>query len=284
MHRRLVVAVLMLAVMSLPTTDAEADWEATGTVDGNEPAAVAVNGPGGTKIASYASHGKKKGSGKKGPAWVCGYYEPAASDFAVPAPAVGSDAVVPQDGVVYAFICLDAGTGAQTYAAFRRYDPADPLGGLFAGERAAELAVSRLPLPDPDLRLSPPAGAFQLVGVPTWFWVTDAWAPQSATASVGTIAATVTATPAVLEVDTGDGAHLTCSGAGIEWAEGRSSTCAHTYTRSSRHEPSGRYPVTATVTWDVAWTATDGDAGDLGTLTRDVTLDVLVHEAQAVSD
>ena len=65
-----------------------------------------MNGPGGTKIASYTSTGKKKGSGKKGPAWVCGYYEPAASDFAVPAPAVGSDAVVPQDGVVYAFICL----------------------------------------------------------------------------------------------------------------------------------------------------------------------------------
>ncbi len=281
MRARLVVAMLLAAIL-LPT-QADAGGDSVAGVD-DEPYAVAVNGPGGNKIAGYSSHKKRGASGKKGPSWVCGYYEPAQSDFAIPAPVPGSDAVVPQDGVIYAFICLDADSGAQTLATFRRYDPADPLGGLYAGERAAELAVSRLPLPDPDLRLSPPAGAFQLVGIPTWFWVADAWAAQSATASVGPIAATVTATPAVLEVDTGDGEHITCSGAGIEWAEGRSSTCTHTYTRSSRHHPAGRYPVTATVTWDVAWTATDGDAGDLGTLTRDVTFDVLVHEAQAVTD
>ncbi len=283
MHRRLVIAGLAAATVAFGTNAAEADWEATGTVDGNEPAAVAVNGPGGSKIAAYTSHGKK-GTKKKGPAWVCGYYEPAPSDFAIPAPVVGSDAVVPQEDGLYAFICLDADTGAQTFAGFRRYDPADPFGGVYAGERAAEIAVERLPLPDPDLRMSPPAAAFQLVGVPTWFWVGDAWAPQSATASVGTIAATVTATPTLLEVDTGDGTHLTCSGAGTAWAEGAASTCTHTYTRSSRHEGTGRYPVSATVTWAVTWTATDGDAGDLGNLTRTVDLDVLVQEAQAMSD
>lgn len=286
MHRGLVAAaVIGLAVGAWPSSvGALSEDDAIGSVDDDQPVAIAISGPDGTELNSYTPASAAKKKGKKGPKWVCRYYIPSSNEFAVPAPAPGTEAVVPEAGQIYAFICLDA-SGEATHTSFVLYDPANPFGDLYAGERAAEVAVERLPLPDPDLWLSPPVSAFQLVGVPTWFWVGEGWVGQSATASVAGIAATVAAVPVSLVVDPGDGGGLVeCEGAGVVWVEGRSSGCTHTFTRSSRHEVSGRYPVVATVSWAVSWTATDGTSGDLGSLTRSTTLDVLVQEAQAVSD
>ncbi len=290
MRRRLVMLGLSitLAPAALWPSGVDAgqsnEWT-TGTIEDDQPVAIAAQGPDGTVLHSYTPGKAAKKKGKKGPAWVCRYYIPSSNEFGVPAPAPGTDPVVPEAGQIYVFICLDSATGEATHTSFVLYDPANPFGDLYAGERAAEVAVERLPLPDPDLWLSPPASAFQLVGVPTWFWVGEGWVGQSATASVAGIAATVAAVPVSLVVDPGDGGGLVeCEGAGVVWVEGRSSGCTHTFTRSSRHEVSGRYPVVATVSWAVSWTATDGTSGDLGTLTRSTTLDVLVQEAQAVSD
>ncbi|MDZ7733736.1 MAG: hypothetical protein U5R31_12270 [Acidimicrobiia bacterium] len=62
------------------------------------------------------------------------------------------------------------------------------------------------------------------------------------------------------------------------------SDCTHTYQRSSRHEPDGTYAAEATVTYEITWSATTGEGGDLGTLARSTTIPVTVQEAQALVD
>ena len=60
------------------------------------------------------------------------------------------------------------------------------------------------------------------------------------------------------------------------------SSCTHVFTRSSRRLAGGSYQVDATVTYTVSWTATTGEGGALGTLTRSATVPVRVTEAQAL--
>ena len=177
-----------------------------------------------------------------------------------------------------ALSCVNEATGVRAFERLLFFDPGNPLGPIAAGERAAEAALALLPLPDPVVHTSPPADAFQLVGFPTWFW-TDGATVLSASATISTISATVTATPADLQIDTGDGHGFTCAG-----ARPHTDDCSYTYAWSSRHDPSGRYTATATQSWRVTWTATDGEAGDLGTLTRSASVPLLVQEAQAVTN
>ena len=56
----------------------------------------------------------------------------------------------------------------------------------------------------------------------------------------------------------------------------------HTYVLPSSGQPGGAYTLTATVTYDVAWTATSADGGELGTVTRTSEASVRVVEVQAV--
>jgi hypothetical protein len=64
----------------------------------------------------------------------------------------------PERGSPYLLACRDE-TGNVVYSRLVVFDPADPLGGIAAGERAAELALERLPLPVPEIGLAiPPLG------------------------------------------------------------------------------------------------------------------------------
>ena len=122
--------------------------------------------------------------------------------------------------------------------------------------------------------------------MPTWLWVDGPWTSASATASVGAVAATVTATPVEVVWDTGDGTTTTCD-AGTPYDLSRApaeqhSGCTHVFTRSSASLPGGTYAVTATVTYEVSWTASTGAGGGLGTLSRSTTTGVPVTEAQAL--
>ena len=106
-------------------------------------------------------------------------------------------------------------------------------------------------------------------------------------ATVGTVAATVTATPVEVTWDLGDGTQLTCDDAGTPYDPGRPpgdqrSSCTHVFTRSSRRLAGGSYQVDATVSYTVSWTATTGEGGALGTLTRSATVPVRLTEAQAL--
>lgn len=123
-------------------------------------------------------------------------------------------------------------------------------------ELLAQRAVDRLVLLQPGIEASPEA--VQLVQLPTWLWVSETtWSERTAQAAAGGLTATATATPVAVSWDMGDGAVVDCAGRGDEWQRGTdpeaASACSHIYTRPSSEE----LPVSATVTWQVAWVVTD---------------------------
>jgi hypothetical protein len=189
----------------------------------------------------------------------------------------------PEPGEPYVLTCSDQ-TGRLVVNRLTTFDPADPFGGIAATERALEEARRRLDLPRPEPAVNPPTE--QLVGVPTWLWVDGPWQETSATAAVGSVAATVTARPVRVEWDMGDGTTVTCD-AGQRYDPTRSpaeqqSPCTHVFTVSSAAPTGGQVTVTATVVYAVGWSATTGEGGDLGELSRSATIPVTVREAQAL--
>lgn len=149
----------------------------------------------------------------------------------------------------------------------------------------ARSIAQRTPLPVPAVRTSPPAGEDQLVNLPTWLWVED-WSPRSARASEGPLTVTVVATPRSVTWRMGDGSEVVC-GAGTPRnpalrEEQQSTDCSHTYRRSSATQPGLLYQARATMTWDVSWSATNGESGGLGPATRSVDFTMRVAEGQAL--
>ena len=125
---------------------------------------------------------------------------------------------------------------------------------------AAQMAVKELPLTAPSVHLSVGDQAF--VGVPVWLWIdrgTGAAGPVSATASAGAARVTATGRLVAVEWSLGPaGARVVCRGSGTPWRgqAGASPDCGYTYQLRSLPERtggSGRWPVTATGVWQVAW-------------------------------
>lgn len=154
----------------------------------------------------------------------------------------------------------------------------------------ARRAYRQLVLAVPVIRTSPAVAVPQLVRVPTWLWVAPGiWAQRSATASVPGLSATATARPVAVRWTTGEGASVTCRGAGTPFRSGvdrpasASPDCGHTYLRPSVGEPGGVYRLVATVEWSVTWTG-GGQAGVLPALTSTSSVDLRVAESQALND
>ena len=154
------------------------------------------------------------------------------------------------------------------------------------------LDYNRLPLPGVDM--SPPAKSDQLVNLETWLWVDPAaFQPVSASAAAGGVAVTTTASPERVTWDMGNGDRVTCAGPGTPYdpskpASAQQTSCSYTYRQSSAGQPGGAFPVTATVSWQVTWTATgvaagQPAAGNLGVVTRSSTANVRVAEAEATN-
>jgi len=149
----------------------------------------------------------------------------------------------------------------------------------------AERAVSQLSLPSPSIQVSPQAT--QLVGLGTWLWLeSDSWEPQTATATVPGLSVTATAEPARAVWSMGDGASVTCTGAGTPWSnsfdpKAESPDCGYTYSRVSAGEPSGQYAVSVTVYWAVSWQG-GGQSGTVPDLTVADDTGLIVEEAQTV--
>jgi hypothetical protein len=120
-------------------------------------------------------------------------------------------------------------------------------------------AVSELVMPTPTIEMAPPAGAPQLVNVAAWLWIDPgAWAALSATATTGPVTATATATPVRVVWDMGNGAQVTCDGPGTPYSPAyptATTGCSYTWTQA------GSFSVTATVYWQVSWTATGAPGG-----------------------
>jgi hypothetical protein len=154
----------------------------------------------------------------------------------------------------------------------------------------AQEASKFVAAPAPGIQLNPPAGSDHLVNLESWLWVDPStWGPRSATASVPNESATATAVPVTVTWTMGDGSQVVCRGPGTPYTEGDparpSPTCGHTYLRSSARQAGLRYPVTATTTWRITWTATGvvSASGTLAPLLRTSTTTLRVAEAQTVN-
>ena len=245
----------------------------TGQVSNGSPEAIVISTPGGSPRQL-----NRPGNGRRG-RWDCIYNAMIGVDV-LPEPDVTAGPIRPTPQQLVQLRCWDE-TGALAYTKVFVYDPADPLAGLDAPERAADEARKLLPLAPPVIELSPPATTPQLVGVATWLWLGDPWQPLRASATLGGVTSTVTARPTTVQWLLGDGSTVTCAGPGTPYDTGRSpesqrSDCTHTFQRR------GQFAVTATVTYEAAWTATTGDGGVLGPVVRTATLPITVNEAQAL--
>ena len=246
-----------------------------GQILNNSPEAIVVSSPGGP---TYEIH--HHGHDRHG-RWDCHYYLVGGvpgSDAPTPLFSQGPINPMPKDPVF--LNCVDE-NGSQAYQQIFVFDPANPLAGLDVPARAADEARKLLVIAPPAIRLSPPVGSSQLVGVPTWLWIDDPWTPIQASATLDGVTATVTAVPQSITWDLGDGTSITCEGPGTPYDTTRSpadqrSDCTFTFQRR------GPRTVTATVTYVTGWTATTGDAEPLDAITRAAAVPVAVVEAQAL--
>jgi hypothetical protein len=153
-------------------------------------------------------------------------------------------------------------------------------------EQVAETARKQLRLPSPSIAASP--SGMQLVQLPTWLWLSGGWSESSATASVPGVSVTATARPTSVTWTMGDGAIVTCAGAGTPYKAGTdpkasSPDCGHVYRRSSAGQPGQAYPVTATVHWTVTWSGA-GQGGTFPDMTTTGNASFRVAESQALNN
>jgi hypothetical protein len=207
----------------------------------------------------------------------CIYYDAGQSSGGI------AEVTQPVPGQTYQIVCFDA-AGIVVYSAFITYNPVVP---VVAPDTLARQAWKQLPLVFPRVATSPAMGQPQYVRLPTWMWVDPAsWVPQSATAEVPGLSATVTATPQRVVWKLGDGSTVTC-GAGTPYnasrpASSQSTDCSHTFSDASSTTADGRFHATATMWWSVSWTATDGSTGTLPDAFRSTQFDLQVNEIQAL--
>lgn len=247
--------------------------------DGVPEVIVALDGAGAT-----IARGRPGGRGR----WSCHYFslhsvDPSALPGAVD---YGAGPIRPAEDQVVMLECRDE-SNRLVRSELIVWTPAAPFGPIDAVVRAAQLAREQLAVPNPAPATSPPIGSRHLTGLATWFWTTTTQ-EVTASATLGGVTATVTATPVQLVVDPGDGtAAFTCPDGGTPYdtskpAAGQHSGCTHVFRYRSHREPTGAWPSTLTITWQLSWAATNGDAGDLDPLTTSTAVPTVVTDSQAL--
>jgi hypothetical protein len=193
-----------------------------------------------------------------------------------------------QQGAWYVWKCSTAGVADGLYRA-PVWIPDGQQPGAAQLPSPAELgamARKQLRLPRPTIAANP-AGE-QLVNLPTWLWLSSGWSPVSATAAVPGVSVTAVATPTSVSWSMGDGATVTCTGAGTAFRPGTdpkapSPDCGHTYRTSSANQAGQAFPVTATVHWTVTW-AGAGQGGTFPDMTATSNAAFRVAESQALNN
>jgi hypothetical protein len=152
----------------------------------------------------------------------------------------------------------------------------------------ADMAVSAMDFRAPEIGITGKGDdpdSMQIIGLPTWLWVTDpdehTVGPITRSASAGGI--TVTATGALDRIvwNMGDGRSVTCTGSSASgtayearYQDQPSPTCGHRYTQTSAGRPNEAYTVNATAYWTVTWVG-GGQSGTIPlTFTRSTQLRV----------
>ncbi|WP_152476781.1 hypothetical protein [Nocardiopsis salina] len=158
----------------------------------------------------------------------------------------------------------------------------------FQPEALAEQARAAMSPPAPEIGAAPPVDRPRFVHMPAWMWIDDAsWEPVTATASVSAGSVTVTASPDQVVWDTGDGNEVVCKGPGTVYSPQQdedevSPDCGHTYTALPSAGVEGETDLTATWEWQVSWSTTDGEGGDLESLTTTSSVPISVSEIHSV--
>jgi hypothetical protein len=192
----------------------------------------------------------------------------------------------PEVGRPYFVQCRDP-SGAIVSTVIDEFDPADLAPGVAAALPIALDALNNLRLPAPEIVTSPPADGEQIVGVKTWFWL-DRWQSESAAAQSANVRATVVATPYVVVWNPGDGeSNVTCWNQGKAWDPNwptAKTDCGHVYIhRSTLKSPGATFSLSATISYRVTWSATNGESGTFDQpISTTGTVPLLVHEIQAV--
>ena len=162
-------------------------------------------------------------------------------------------------------------------------------------EQLAMVARAALLLTAPKLKVNPAPPKRSYVGLDTWVWAAPEKKTRQVTATLPELglSATVTATRGGLRLSpgTGDGSRYHLHPAGGVCADlggpytggGGTPPCGVTYEQSSADQPGGVYTLTASFTWNVAWTGSDGTGGAMAPGTFDATVNIPVGEIQSVN-
>ncbi|GLZ09910.1 hypothetical protein Acsp04_01450 [Actinomadura sp. NBRC 104425] len=142
-----------------------------------------------------------------------------------------------------------------------------------------ESATDDLALPSPTIHTAPSPKTY--VRAFTSLWIdSGSFTPRTAQASVPDQVVTATATPQSVTWNMVERT-ITCGSAGSP----NGTECGYTYNRSSASQPGGRYQITATINWTVAWTCQGAcdpgqQAGTLPNMTTSSTTPLVVEEIQ----
>lgn len=216
------------------------------------------------------------------------YYGDFPSIRPIPPPPEGK---TEEDGRYYYLSCLASANPLTFYLSERWVwvDNADV--PTVTPEQVARAWLASITLDGVSLQIAPPpdSGA-GLVGLPVWLGVdtsdTNSWGGISDSHCISGVCVSISAQVTSVDWNMGDGTTFTCSrDEHRSWQRGmdfRSPTgCHHYYQRASRHQPGGRYPITATSHWLVEWSATSAS----GTLTteRTATTSIQIDEIQVLT-
>jgi hypothetical protein len=211
---------------------------------------------------------------------------------------VGPPAGVTTPGSWYSIVCTTSSGGTTTTNPWipNGSAPAIPAATPAVNPYALAMqAENSLQLPSPTINFNPATNA--VVNLPTWLWIDPAlWHPYVVNATVGTVTATATATPESVSYNLGDGDALTCPGPGTAYRTDQPSaeqqtSCSYAYPSTSSAQPSpdgnpndGAFRVTATVTWQVSWSAQGAPGGGgLPSLTTSSATNLRVEQVESVN-
>lgn len=191
------------------------------------------------------------------------------------------------DGAIYMVTCLAPLPGSNTGWTWLASPPPGFGAPAVTPAELAQEAVDRMQLVGPEIQTTGAPGEPYVVGVPLWLWTAVSpvtWGPNSATASVPGLSVTATAQATRIVWDMGDGNEVACANPGTPYGVGSpvdSPTCDYTYERSSAGQPGDAWTITATATWEVAWSG-GGTSGVL-TVTRTSQTSLRVGEVQVLT-
>lgn len=145
-------------------------------------------------------------------------------------------------------------------------DPAEPTPPPPDPAVLAQIAVTRLRIPEPVIKIGPPPQINQwkraFVGYPLWLWG-DETGQLTRSVTLDGVTLTLTARRVATRFDMGEpGAEPVFCPTSTEWTRAvepgaASPTCGYRYTAASMTAaaPHGTYTVTATARWEVTWSA-----------------------------